>query len=121
MAGVNALGRGQDQESLIRFITTVAQTMGPEAIAQYIDPTEYLKRLAAAQGIEVMNLVKDPQRLQQEKQQNIEQQQQMELTKQAGQFASAPMMDPSKQQSNDEPEANQEAAGEAEAAPGPSS
>ena len=121
VAGVNALGRGQDQESLIRFITTVAQTMGPEAIAQYIDPTEYLKRLAAAQGIEVMNLVKDPQRLQQEKQQNIEQQQQMELTKQAGQFASAPMMDPSKQQPNDEPEANQEAAGEAEAAPGPSS
>ena len=121
VAGVNNLGRGQDQESLIRFITTIAQTMGPEAIAQYIDPTEYLKRLAAAQGIEVMRLVKDPQQLQQEKQQNMQDAAQQELVKQAGQFASAPMMDPSKQQPNDESQASQEAAGEAEAAPEASS
>jgi hypothetical protein len=59
VAGVGALGRGRDQEALIRFITTIAQTMGPEAIAKYIDASEYLKRLAAAQGIEVLNLVKD--------------------------------------------------------------
>ena len=115
VAGVNNLGRGQDQESLIRFITTIAQTMGPEAIAQYIDPTEYLKRLAAAQGIEVMNLVKDPQQLQAEKEQNMQDAAQQELVKQAGQFASAPMMDPSKQQPNDEPEASAEATGQEEA------
>ena len=120
VAGVNALGRGQDQESLIRFITTVAQTMGPESIQQYIDPTEYLKRLAAAQGIEVMNLVKDPQQIQAEKQQNMQDAAQQELVKQAGQFASSPMMDPSKQQPNDESQASAEASGEAEATPGPS-
>ena len=44
--GVNALGRGQDAESLTQFITTIAQTMGPEAIMKYIDPGEYVKRLA---------------------------------------------------------------------------
>ena len=38
VAGVNALGRGQDRESLTAFITTLAQTMGPEAIMKYIDP-----------------------------------------------------------------------------------
>ena len=116
VAGVNALGRGQDQESLIRFITTVSQTMGPESIAKYIDPTEYLKRLAAAQGIEVMNLVKDEQQMQAEMQQQQQQAAQQELVKQAGQFASSPMMDPSKQQpNNDEPEASAEATGQEEA------
>ena len=62
VAGVNALGRGQDQQSLTQFITTIAQTMGPEAIMKYISPDEYIKRLAAAQGIDVLNLVKTEQR-----------------------------------------------------------
>jgi hypothetical protein len=35
VAGLNALGRGQDAEQLTIFITTLAQTMGPEAIAQF--------------------------------------------------------------------------------------
>ena len=64
VAGVNALGRGQDAQALTEFITTVAQTMGPEAIQQYIDPGEYLKRLAAANGIDVLNLIKTPEMLQ---------------------------------------------------------
>ena len=65
VAGVNALGRGQDRESLTQFITTIAQTMGPEALVKYVDPSEYIKRLAAAQGIDMLNLVKDEQMLQQ--------------------------------------------------------
>ena len=59
VAGVNALGRGQDRQSLTEFITTIAGTMGPEAIMQYINPAEYIKRLAASQGIDILNLVKD--------------------------------------------------------------
>ena len=58
VAGVNALGRGQDRESLIQFITTISQTMGPETLAKFINPDEYIKRLAAAQGIDYLNLVK---------------------------------------------------------------
>jgi hypothetical protein len=96
VAGVNALGRGQDRESLIQFITTIAQTMGPESIAKFINPDEYIKRLATAQGIDVLNLVKSMSDIQGEMQQQQQQAAQMELTKQAGQFASAPMMDPTK-------------------------
>ena len=96
VAGVNALGRGQDRESLTQFITTIAQTMGPEALAKFIDPTEYIKRLAAAQGIDYLNLVKTPQQVQGEMQQQQAMAQQMEMTKQAGQLASAPIADPSK-------------------------
>jgi hypothetical protein len=96
VAGVNALGRGQDRESLTQFVGTIAQTMGPEALMKYVDPSEYIKRLAAAQGIDVLNLVKTQQQLQQEMQAQQQAQQQQELMKQAGKFASAPMMDPSK-------------------------
>ena len=96
VAGVNALGRGQDRESLIQFITTLAQTMGPEAIQKYINPDEYIKRLATSQGIDVLNLVKSLQEVQGEMQQAMQMQQQNELVKQAGQFASSPMMDPTK-------------------------
>ena len=96
VAGVNALGRGQDRESLIQFIGTISQTMGPEATMKLIDPSEYIKRLAAAQGIDVLNLVKTQQQLQQETQQQQQQAMAQELTKQAGQFASAPALDPSK-------------------------
>ena len=87
VAGVNALGRGQDRESLGQFLTTIAQTMGPESIGQYINPEEVIKRLAAAQGIDVLNLVKSMQEVQGKQQQQMQEQQQMELTKQAGQMA----------------------------------
>lgn len=96
VAGVNALGRGQDRESLIAFITTIAQTMGPEAIQKYISPDEFIKRLATAQGIDVLNLVKSMDTVNQEQQEQMQQAQQMELTKQAGSLASAPLMDPTK-------------------------
>jgi len=96
VAGVNALGRGQDQQSLVSFITTIANTMGPEVMAKYLDPGEYVKRLAAAQGIDVLNLVKTPETMAQEKQQQMQQMQQQALVQQAGQLASAPMADPSK-------------------------
>ena len=96
VAGVNALGRGQDRESLTAFMTTIAQTLGPEALMKFIDPSEVIKRLAAAQGIDVLNLVKSPETMEQEMQQQMQQQQAQSLTDQAGQLASAPLMDPSK-------------------------
>ena len=83
VAGINALGRGQDYQSLTQFITTIAQTMGPEAIQKYIDPAEYIKRLATAQGIDTLNLVKTQEQMQAEMQQQQQMQEQQELTKQA--------------------------------------
>ena len=96
VAGVNALGRGQDREALTTFIGTIAQTMGPEALARYIDPGEAIKRLAAAQGIDVLNLVKTREQLAQEMQQKQQMIAQQSLVNQAGQIISSPMMDPSK-------------------------
>ena len=78
VAGVNALGRGQDQQSLVQFAQTLAQTMGPEIMAKFLDPGEYVKRLAAAQGIDVLNLVKTPETMAQERQQQQQQQMQQQ-------------------------------------------
>ena len=86
IAGVSAIGRGNDREALTMFMQTIAQTMGPEAIQKYINPDEVVKRLAAAQGIDVLNLVKNKEQLQGENQQQMQQAQQMEMAKQASQL-----------------------------------
>ena len=98
VAGVNALGRGQDREALTTFIQTISQTLGPEALMKYVNPSEAIKRLAAAQGIDVLQLIKTQEELQQEMQEQQTSQANQALVEQAGQLASAPMMDPSKQQ-----------------------
>ena len=106
VAGINSLGRGQDNEALTRFIQTVAQTLGPEALMKYIDPTEAIKRLAAAQGIDVLNLVRTGEQLQKMGEQQKQDMQSKSLLDQAGQLAGTPLMDPSKN-----PEIAEQAAG----------
>ena len=96
VAGINSLGRGQDNEALTRFLGTVAQTLGPESLTQFIDPSEAIKRLAAAQGIDVLNLVRTEDQLQQLQQEAQAQQTQQSLIDQTGQLAGTPLMDPSK-------------------------
>ena len=91
VAGLNSVGRGQDKQSLMEFVTTIAQTMGPEALATYINPPEFLKRLAAASGIETLGLIKDPEQIKAEQEQAQQQAQQQELLKQAGQLAKSPI------------------------------
>jgi len=96
VAGINALGRGQDRESLGQFLTLLAQTLGPEAINTFINTDEVIKRLAAAQGIDVLNLVRSMEEVQQEaaaaqQQQMAMQQQQMNID-----AMKTPVMDPSR-------------------------
>jgi Bacteriophage head to tail connecting protein. len=94
VAGINSLGRGQDNEALTRFIATVAQTLGPDALIRYIDPSEAIKRLAAAQGIDVLNLVRTAEQLEQMKQDMTADATQKSLVDQAGQLAGTPLMNP---------------------------
>ena len=93
VAGINALGRGQDREALTMFVQTIAQTLGPEVLMKFINPTEAIKRLAAAQGIDVLGLVKSEEEVMQDKQQLMEEQQGQTLLEQAGQFANSKLAD----------------------------
>ena len=56
---------------------------------KYVDPSEAIKRLATAQGIDTLNLIKTQQQIQGEMQQAQQAAQQQEITKQMGQFASS--------------------------------
>ena len=96
VAGINSLGRGQDNEALTRFIQTVAATLGPEALVKFIDPSEAIKRLAAAQGIDILNLVRTAEQLEEMKQMQQAQAAQNSLISQTGQIAGTPLMDPEK-------------------------
>ena len=93
VAGVNALGRGQDREALTMFVQTIAQTLGPESLMRFINPLEAIKRLAAAQGIDVLNLVKTEEQLAEQKEEQMQNQQNQTLLEQAGQFANSKLAD----------------------------
>ena len=96
VAGVNALGRGQDRESLGQFLQIVANTMGPEAVQKFINPEEVIKRLAAASGIDVLNLVTSMEEIQQREQQQQQMAMQQQQQEQQVAMMKTPMMDPSK-------------------------
>jgi hypothetical protein len=91
VAGLNGIGRGQDRAALIEFITTIGQSMGPEVMMQYLNPQEFLKRLAAASGIDFLELVKTEEQMSQEQQQAQQQQMMGTLAGQAGQLAKSPL------------------------------
>ena len=90
VAGLYGVGRGQDKQALVEFVSTLAQSMGPEALAQYVNPTEYIKRLAAASGIDYLNLIKSPETMAEEQQKMQQAQMQQSLVNQAGSLAKSP-------------------------------
>ena len=79
---------------MTEFLTTISQTMGPEALQTYINPEEVIKRLAGSMGIDQLGLVKGMDQVKGEQQEQMAQQAQMDqdlaLTKQASQFAQLP-------------------------------
>ena len=98
MAGLNGIGRGQDRQALMEFVGTIAQAMGPEALQQYINPQEFLKRLAASSGIDSLGLVKGEEQLAQEQTQAQEQATQQQVMGPSGQLAKSPMAEQMTQQ-----------------------
>jgi hypothetical protein len=88
--GLAAVGRGNDLEKTARFMQILQQTIGPEGIATYVNPSELIKRLASSMGMDVLGLVKTEEELAAEQQQ----QQEMMLAQQA---MASPMADPQKQ------------------------
>jgi hypothetical protein len=77
--GLAAIGRGNDLEQLVRFTTTVGQTIGPEGLATYMNPSELITRLAYSMGIDTLGLIKTQEELQAEQQAAQEQAQQQAL------------------------------------------
>ena len=104
VTGLDGIGRGQDREALMIFAQTLAQTVGPEAMANFLNPTELIKRLAASVGIDTLGLIKTEEDLQQEQEQAQQQAEQQALIQQAGQLANADVKAQQLQQQNGTPE-----------------
>jgi hypothetical protein len=66
--GVDAIGRGNDFEKLRAYIGFLAESLGPQKVAEILDSSEVAKRAAAAMGINEDGLVKSPEQLQAEQQ-----------------------------------------------------
>ena len=66
--GLAAVGRGNDLEKTARFMQILQQTLGPEGVATYVMPSELIRRLAGAMGMDIIGLVKTEEQLQQEQQ-----------------------------------------------------
>ena len=94
VTGLQGLGRGQDKEKLLEFITVMAQALGADVMRQYVNLDEAIKRLATSIGIETENLVKSGEQIAAEQQQA----QQQELVRSLGSAAvGSPLLDPKKQ------------------------
>lgn len=63
ITGLDALGRSHDGQRLDNVMARAGQLLGPETLAQLIEPIEYLKRLFTAEGVEAKGLVKDEQKM----------------------------------------------------------
>jgi len=96
VAGINALGRGQDRDALILFTQTIAQALGTDAVAKFVNPQELITRLATSQGIDTLDLVKSQEDLDAEQQQMMNQQKELSLVNQTAALAKAPIYDPTK-------------------------
>lgn len=69
VTGLEALGRGHDRNKLISFFSTLGQTLGPEALQQYVHADEAIARLAVSDGIDPLGLIKTKEEIQAEMQQ----------------------------------------------------
>lgn len=69
ITGLEALGRGSDQQNMKMFASDIIQVLGPEQVIGVLDASEFIKRAAAAYGIDTAGLIKTPEQMQQEQQQ----------------------------------------------------
>jgi hypothetical protein len=58
VTGLEALGRGNDRNKLVRFLTTLSTALGPAAVPQFINVGEVITRIGIADGIDMQGLVK---------------------------------------------------------------
>lgn len=58
VTGLEALGRGNDRNKLVRFLQTLSTVLGPDALPTYVNISEAIERLGTADGIDTRGLIK---------------------------------------------------------------
>lgn len=67
VTGLEALGRGHDLNKYSMLLQAL-QPLGPQVLQQYMNPGDYISRVATALGIDASGLVKTQEQIQQEQQ-----------------------------------------------------
>lgn len=65
VAGLEGLGRSSDLTKLQALLATVTNTLGPNAVQEYVNPGAAMKRIAASLGVDIEGLVKTDEEVQQ--------------------------------------------------------
>ena len=68
VAGLEAIGRGNDQQNLAAFLKDVVTILTPEVAMQYLNPLEFMARAAASYGIDTEGLLPSEEEVQQKQQ-----------------------------------------------------
>jgi hypothetical protein len=63
ITGLEALGRGNDWTRLLTWLSQMSQALGPELVAQYMNPDEIMRRGAVALSIDTKGLIKTPEEI----------------------------------------------------------
>lgn len=79
IAGMEALGRGNDLNKLRTFLGTLTETIGPEQVSKWVNVSDIISRTAVSIGIDTMGLIKTQEQVVEEEQQA----QQMAMVQQA--------------------------------------
>lgn len=58
VTGIEAIGRGNDQNRIKGLLQDIAETIGPEGLAQWIHTGEVIKRLGVSRQVDMEGLVK---------------------------------------------------------------
>jgi hypothetical protein len=66
--GIEAIGRGNDVARLTEFVQTISM-LGPEVVAQYLNVSDFIKRVAVSKQIDAEGLIKSEEQMAQEQQQ----------------------------------------------------
>jgi hypothetical protein len=69
VTGIEAIGRGADQRNLKLFVAEIIQTLGPEMALKVVNLHEFIKRSAAAYGIDTEGLIASQEEMEQSEQQ----------------------------------------------------
>jgi hypothetical protein len=86
VTGLEALGRGHDLNKYNAFLTAL-QPLGAEAVAQYMNVSDYITRIVTALGIDMDGLVKTEEDIQAEQQAAAQAQQEMMANETMGRIA----------------------------------
>ena len=82
ITGLEALGRGHEHQRLRAFVGDAANIIGPEALQDYMQVSEYMKRAAAAMNLNTDGLIRTEEEVQQRRQQALDAQAQAQAAQQ---------------------------------------